>query len=472
MFRRRWSGLPEDPSFPADLEKLGYFVEPKSDEIRLIDGPNYYFNYFHTKNVRHNDCQRFAFNSAVEAQLIHPRLEALGLTKLALPLGTPTAEPHVPIFVSSDLKDKKRVVLIVGESEQELGVIAHRVIGGAGGVDKGSMVDIARALLQNNHNNGQNQDEHHADGDSSTNTIPGLVLANTGELWWWPKGGRGLTPRGAQGAPMRSAVHWGRFRDDGPNGGANTVPRNESPAAHVRCVFEQVLGNEDLVAADAVVQIVGVGDGAVAAQRVLDGGWARWGGRVGCLAMCGGGLDADSVRDDGFRAFLREKARLYTTCHEPADTLLSGPDGNDKTVLPTDYGTYVFSSGERYYTEMTLIKAKDVLLAWLAEVDRAGAGYANPEVEVTYADEHVGAAPTWADGDDGGVSGVWGNEPADGAAAAAAFQKPTREEEKESGLEIISREEWEDRLRREGKSKQETAVPDNVFVVGKPTEDD
>lgn len=93
-------------------------------------------------------------------------------------------------------------------------------------------------------------------------------------------------------------------------------------------------------------------------------------------------------------------------------------------------------------------------------------------MEVTYADEHVGAAPTWADGDDGGVSGAWGNIAADGAAAAAAFQKPTREEEKESGLEIISREEWEDRLRREGKSKQDTAVPDSVFVAGKPTEDD
>lgn len=168
----------------------------------------------------------------------------------------------------------------------------------------------------------------------------------------------------------------------------------------------------------------------------------------------------------------QQKARLYTTCHEPAGTLLSGPDGNDRTVLPTDYGTYIFSSGERYYTELTLIKAKDILLAWLAEVDREGAGYANPEVEVTYADEHVGAAPTWADSGDGGVSGAWGNDPLDGAAAAAAFQKPTREEEKASGLEIISREEWEDRLRREGKSKQETAVPDNVFVVGKPTEDD
>lgn len=293
-----------------------YFVEPKSDEIRLIDGPNYYFNYFHSKNMRYNDCQRFAFNTAVVSQLIHPRLEALGLTKLALPLGTSTTEPHVPIFVSPGLQSKKRVVLIVGESEQELGVIAHRVIGGAGGVDKGSMVDIARAILQGDQGGDQNHDEEkkkHAGGGTGSgaaDTAPGLVLANTGELWWWPEGGRGLTPRASQGAPMRSAVHWGRFG----GGGANAVPRNGTPNAHVRCVFEQVLGGDDpgLVAADAVVQVVGVGDGAAVVQRVLDGSWARWGGRVGCLAMCGGGLDVDSLRDDGLRAFLREVSLCST----------------------------------------------------------------------------------------------------------------------------------------------------------------
>ncbi|KAG8167809.1 hypothetical protein KVR01_003498 [Diaporthe batatas] len=443
MFRRRWSGLPEDPAFPADLEELGYCVEPTSDEIRNAEDPKYYFHYFRSKNERHNECQRFAFNTAVEKQLIHPRLEALGLTKLVLPLGTDPTKPHVPIFVSPHLESKKRVVLIVGESEQELGVLAHRVIGGAGGVDKGSMVDIARAILQGNQSNNQSQNENPTGGITTTatttttnnNTTPGLVLANTGELWWWPEGGRGLTTRGAHSAPLRSAVHWGRYRDGYDPNNANTVPRNGSPEEHILCVFQQVLGNRDLVAADAVVQVVGVGNGAAAVERVLDSSWARWEGRIGCLAMCGSGLDAESVRDAGFKRFLREKARLYITCQEQAGALISGPEGNNKTVLYTNYGTYVFSSGERYYTELALIKAKDILLDWLAEVGRAGAGYVNPEVEVTYADEYVGEGEQT------------------GAAAAAAFEKPTREEQKDKGLEIITREEYEDRLRTGPKNK-------------------
>lgn len=131
-----------------------------------------------------------------------------------------------------------------------------------------------------------------------------------------------------------------------------------------------------------------------------------------------------------------------------AGALISGPDGNDKTVLYTEYGTYVFSSGERYYTELTLIKAKDMLLAWLAEVDRAGAGYVNPEAEVTYADEYVGEGEqTWAD------SPASSRAPEDGASAAAAFETPTREEQKEIGLEVITREEYENRLRMEAKNK-------------------
>lgn len=94
------------------------------------------------------------------------------------------------------------------------------------------------------------------------------------------------------------------------------------------------------------------------------------------------------------------------------------------------------------------------MLAWLADVDRTGAAYINPEVEVTYADEYVADdAQTWADSGEGSRSGALEVRPDDGHAAAAAFQNPTREEQRDMGLEIISREEWKDRLRREGKSK-------------------
>lgn len=143
------------------------------------------------------------------------------------------------------------------------------------------------------------------------------------------------------------------------------------------------------------------------------------------------------------------------TSHEPAGTPISGPDGNDKTAITTTYGTHVFSSGERYYTELALIKAQDVLLAWLAEVHRAGAGYANPEVDVTFADEEFEEARPWSDGGGGGGGRAReeAGEAGATAAAGAGFRMPTRQEEKDSGLEIITREEWDDRMRKEGKNK-------------------
>lgn len=83
-------------------------------------------------------------------------------------------------------------------------------------------------------------------------------------------------------------------------------------------------------------------------------------------------------------------------------------------------------------------------------------------MEVTYADELVDEAPTW---DDGG-GGAWEDRPAE----VGAQMRTRQEDEEEGALEIISREEWEDRKRKEG--KLDAAVPDNVFVVDKRKEDD
>jgi hypothetical protein len=61
MFRRLSGSLPKDPSFPADLKKLGYFIN-ENDEIRMIDHPENKFVYSIDKNERVNDMHEEAMN--------------------------------------------------------------------------------------------------------------------------------------------------------------------------------------------------------------------------------------------------------------------------------------------------------------------------------------------------------------------------------------------------------------------------
>lgn len=148
-----------------------------------------------------------------------------------------------------------------------------------------------------------------------------------------------------------------------------------------------------------------------------------------------------------------QKSRLYITCQEPLNTVVSGPDGNPNTTIITSYGCPVYSSGESFYGEMTLIRARDALLSWLEEAHRVGRGYANPQVEVTFADEQFEETPDWVD--DPGLAG-----PAAGAGGGGH-----QGSQEGGGLEIITREEWEARMEKEG--KENVPEPDNVFVVGK-----
>ncbi|OAA60425.1 mitochondrial 40S ribosomal protein mrp2 [Niveomyces insectorum RCEF 264] len=144
MFRRLWSGLPDAPEFPETLEELGYFVNA-DDEIRSIADPKYYFKYFLNKNTYWNDRQRFAFNTAVQ-NVVLDRLAALGLEAVRLPRDAHPDEPHVRVLATADLATAARVVVFVGETAQDLGILAHRVVGGPGGVAQGSLVPADAAV--------------------------------------------------------------------------------------------------------------------------------------------------------------------------------------------------------------------------------------------------------------------------------------------------------------------------------------
>ncbi|KAK4149289.1 hypothetical protein C8A00DRAFT_38107 [Chaetomidium leptoderma] len=364
MFRRRWSGLPADPVFESDFKELGYFIND-IDEIRSVEDPDYYFKYFLTKNERWNECQRFAFNQAVIKE-IRTRLDTQGFTTVPLPLGTPTTQPHVPILTSPDLSTKSRVVLLIGESYQPLGVLAHRVIGGRGGITRGSVLSLVAAL------NGQQS-------SAADPSPPGIVLANAGELWWWPEGGKGLTPMDRHRVPMASAVHLGRYHD--PK--VNEVPGNRTVAEHVRAVFENVvLGG--LVNSKATIDVIAVGDAVDEVERYLDDDavWERLGGKLGCLVVLGGFYDSKKFRCERFRRFMKERARAYIIHHTPLDTPVAGAGGNPGAAGFTSFGCPVYSAGEAQVTETMLIEAQPAVLEWIQEVALEGAAYKNAVIEV------------------------------------------------------------------------------------------
>lgn len=280
-------------------KSLSYFIQPETDEIRSLANPNFYFHYFRTKNERHNDRQRFAFNQAVQ-KIVHERLEVLGLVKVPLPSprsASPQNNPsgnddslgrHVPIFLSKDLHKADRVVVLFGEGAQQLGVLAHRVIGGQGGVGEGSVISLVKDILA---------------------TGAGVILANTGERWWWPDGQRPLCHRDSLGVKMKSCVHKvGSFDPD-----VNQIPGSEDVAAHVGSVFERILDitrkdeeNEGLLASSARIQLVAVGEAAPAVEAYLDENWGRWRDKIACLAMLGDGQPVHELKDSGFKTFLRE----------------------------------------------------------------------------------------------------------------------------------------------------------------------
>ena len=331
-------------------------------------------------------------------------------------------------------------MVIFGEPAQDLGILAQRVASGPGGLDRGSMVSVVRRAMTIMAGAGADEGED-GGGKGKGETRPGIVLANTGQLWWWPEGGRPLTHAGRHAMPMASAVHWGRA-DGGPR---NEVAGNETVGAHVRCVFETVV--RGLAAPGAGLHVVAVGDAADEVEAYLDGeeAWREWGPRMECLALLGGFYKAADLKCEGFKRFMREvsvartacfplgksfflsfphfsplethpatdrplqkRARAYIIHDDPLDFPISGPDGNPKEVAFTEFGCPVYSAGpDASLVELLLIHTHPAVLGWIREVARAGAGYKNPHIEVAAArgaaeeEEDALAVDGWGGGLDG-----------------------------------------------------------------------
>lgn len=163
-------------------------------------------------------------------------------------------EAHVPILASPNLHKARRIIVLFGETTQDLGIWANRAIGSEG-INIGSAVNFVKAV-QGDGNWGKTRDE---DG---LRTDTALILANTGQLIWHCAGSRAVTQVTWLANP-RPAGNWGQasmsYR--------NKIPRNGSWAEHVAYVFEEVIWpNLD---SESRVDVIGMSEGGLGVVQYM-----------------------------------------------------------------------------------------------------------------------------------------------------------------------------------------------------------
>ena len=209
------------------------------------------------------------------------RFEACGLNITRLPLNASPSDPHIPILTSSNLPTAKRLIVYFGESMQDLGIFAHRIIGQES-LPSGSALDFVHAIQSR---------------DDSTDTA--IVIANLGQLVWYRRGQRAMTIASWNALPRKTGVG-NPMRIDPVN---NHVLGNRNIKEHVNSVFEEVLGK--LARQDAAIDLIGLGEGAEEAVGYLDQHWKHWASRLTAICVGVGFVwrVGDEIRDEKFMEF-------------------------------------------------------------------------------------------------------------------------------------------------------------------------
>ena len=204
--------------------------------------------------------------------------------------------------MDDDLHKKDRVVLVFGERNNTVGLLASRVANGPGGINKGSMISVVREL--------RNQK-----ATRKSSSAPGIVLANTGQLYWWPEGKRALTLKARPRIPLPSIVHAGYK----PRSELNSIPGQETGEQHIQYMFDHVVKSK--TAGTSIIDVIAIGNTCDKVQKFLDKHWNDWASRLSSLLLVDTILEADKLTNDSFKHFLEKVCGVYFSNLEPVAIL-------------------------------------------------------------------------------------------------------------------------------------------------------
>ncbi|KAF3051657.1 hypothetical protein E8E11_010088 [Didymella keratinophila] len=340
MFRRKEDTITPDASYPADLKRLGFFIN-KLGHIRMIEAPEKPFVFNSTNIERHNDVRNEALHACSRAEVLD-RLSKLGINQLHFP-GLTTAKPngpHIPILAPplDVLKRRKRIVVVINDALQDLGILAYRQLQRELGLDGGSVVNFAKEL-------GRFQ-------DGTAYEAPGLIVMNTGQLLYSHKYNRAMTMRSWYALPRKSIAHDAiRIHDQ-----ENYVEGHRNATGHIKTVFDQLLCDPDRVAPEAEVYVIAIEGGAEKILEVFKNDFEKYGKRITAMAVVHAMMDNSEITHPSIKAFLHQRARQWkysdlssnaTQCTELPDDYIGDTPARKSSQdnKPVRWNEYVAETG-------------------------------------------------------------------------------------------------------------------------------
>ena len=378
-----------------------------------------------------------------------------------------TSVPHIPILASKDISTTRRVFLLFGESSQDLGIFAHRIIGMRGGINAGSAVNFIRTVLSLEINaetglplakskTGSMQvklsNPEKIDLTEQDVVSPGVIMANMGQLCWARSQGRAISHVSWDALPRPSAVDSAvRFHTS-----KNTVPGHRTEAEHVASIFQHVV--PQLCAKGVQIHVIAIGDSCEHIPLYLDQHWNSIKTRINIESMamiCPGfaGETEEAYTNEEFKLFLKERTRGWLEDEvRPAGNPLFGPHGGSK-AWQRAFGYNMYSLPSENASEMVFPKHFHTILQWITKVAGAGEEYCEDEIaHVDVGDEEEDTffeGEVWAPGESAVERGLiteaeWGMD--EGALKLAK----TEEEREAIRAQMKARKETNERIAAEG----------------------